>query len=83
MIFKTLELNGLHKEMIVDRDEKSSEVKVSGTSWVHLNLEFRKGLWEATTNRGGDSEGVLWKPNEEWVKEVSSDLNINVKYPKF
>lgn len=44
MIFKTLELNGLHKEMIVDRDEKSSEVKVSGTSWVHLNLEFRKGL---------------------------------------
>ena len=32
MIFKTLELNGLHKEMIVDRDEKSSKVKASGTS---------------------------------------------------
>ena len=32
MIFKTLELNGLHKEMIVDRDEKSSKVKVLGPS---------------------------------------------------
>lgn len=32
MIFKIVELNGLHKEMIVDRDEKSSIVKASGTS---------------------------------------------------
>ena len=32
---------------------------------AHLNLEVRKELWEATTNKGGDPEGVLWKPDEE------------------
>lgn len=83
MIFKTLELGDLHKEMIVGRDEKRSKDKALGTSEFRGQQRSLRSNSQQRRRPGGCIVEAKRRVSQRGRSEVSSDMNINVKPPNF